>query len=233
MATAPALLSDGQVVAAGKSRVVYAVNGASLGGIGAQQASLPNACGDEIEGGMAVAGTTVYLPCLSGIAAVQVSSSPASVRLLWSSVVGSGSPIVAAGLVWSIARNGTLYGLDPATGTVRQSAAIGPPANHFPTPSVGAGLLLAPTSARVVAFAASGPTASTTTSPSTASSTTAPTAPRPTTTGRSQASASAGHRASGENTGTSDAVVAIVAGALAVAAAASGLVLRRVRRGRP
>jgi outer membrane protein assembly factor BamB len=233
MATAPALLSDGQVVAAGKSRVVYAVNGASLGGIGAQQASLPNACGDEIEGGMAVAGTTVYLPCLSGIAAVQVSSSPASVRLLWSSVVGSGSPIVAAGLVWSIARNGTLYGLDPATGTVRQSAAIGPPANHFPTPSVGAGLLLAPTSARVVAFAASGPTASTTTSPSTASSTTAPTAPRPTTTGRSQASASAGHRASGENTGTSDAVLAIVAGALAVAAAASGLVLRRVRRGRP
>jgi hypothetical protein len=37
---------------------------------------------------------------------------------------------------------------------VRQQAPIGPPANHFPTPSVGAGLLLAPSADRVVAFAA-------------------------------------------------------------------------------
>jgi outer membrane protein assembly factor BamB len=232
MATAPALLSDGQVVAAGKSRVVYLMNGASLGGIGAQQASLPAACGQEIEGGMAVAGTTVYLPCLSGIAAVQVSNAPASIRLLWSSGNGGGPPIVAAGLVWSIASDGTLYGLDPATGTVRQRATIGPPANHFPSPSVGGGLLLAPTSDRVVAFAASGPTSSTTTLPSTTTSTTPRTAPRPTTTARPRASANARPSASGENTGNSDAVLAILAGALAVVAVATGLVLRRVRRSR-
>ena len=40
MSTAPALLPDGQVVLAGKSRIVYLLNGCALGGIGGQQATL-------------------------------------------------------------------------------------------------------------------------------------------------------------------------------------------------
>jgi hypothetical protein len=56
--------------------------------------------------------------------------------------------------VWTIGQNGVLYGLDPATGKVRQQVSIGAPANHFPTPSVAGGLLLAPSADRVVAFAA-------------------------------------------------------------------------------
>ncbi len=47
MSTAPALLSDGQVVAAGKSRIVYLLNGSRLGGIGGQQAQLGDACGER------------------------------------------------------------------------------------------------------------------------------------------------------------------------------------------
>ena len=39
MSTAPALLSDGQVILTGKSGIVYLLNGAHLGGIGGQQAS--------------------------------------------------------------------------------------------------------------------------------------------------------------------------------------------------
>ena len=66
-----------------------------------------------------------------------------------------GPPIVVAGLVWTIGQNGTLYALDPSTGAVRQQATIGVPANHFPTPSVGDGLLLAPSAEQVVAFTAS------------------------------------------------------------------------------
>ena len=66
---------------------------------------------------------------------------------------GWGPPIVAAGLVWTIGQNGTLYGLDSSTGAVRQQAVIGAPANHFPTPSVGDGLLLAAAANQVVAFA--------------------------------------------------------------------------------
>ena len=56
MSTAPALLADGQVVGAGKARIVYLLNGSSLGGIGGQQASLRDACGDDIDGGVAVRG---------------------------------------------------------------------------------------------------------------------------------------------------------------------------------
>jgi hypothetical protein len=113
-------------------------------------------CSADIDGGPAVAGQTVYLPCLAGPLAVRVTASPPGVRRLWSSQDGGGSPIVAGGLVWTIGQTGTLYGLDPQTGQVRQQASIGTPANHFPTPSAGAGLLLAPAANRVVAFRATG-----------------------------------------------------------------------------
>jgi outer membrane protein assembly factor BamB len=162
MSTAPVLLPDGQVVLAGKSRIVYLLNGAHLGGIGHQQATLGDennaiigsACSDDIDGGGAVVGMTVYLPCLAGIIAVRASSSPPGLRLLWSSGTGGGPPVVAAGLVWTIGQNGVLYGLDQATGRVRQQVTIGAPANHFPTPSVAGGLLLAASADHVVAFAA-------------------------------------------------------------------------------
>jgi hypothetical protein len=72
---------------------------------------------------------------------------------------------VAAGLVWTIGQDGTLYGLDPATGRVRQQATIGVPANHFPTPSVADGLLVAATADNVVAFAAPAPGAQPVTAP--------------------------------------------------------------------
>ncbi|HXF20188.1 MAG TPA: hypothetical protein VN597_07005, partial [Streptosporangiaceae bacterium] len=48
------------------------------------------------------------------------------------------------------------YGLDPAHGVIRQRAAIGRSANHFPTPSVGEGLLLAANARQVVAFPVTG-----------------------------------------------------------------------------
>lgn len=162
MATAPALLPDGQVVVAGKARIVYLLGGAHLGGIGGEQATLGggrdtvsgSACGNDIDGGAAVVGMTVFLPCSSGIIAVQAANSPPALHLLWSSGTGGGPPIVAAGLVWTIGPDGVLYALDPATGRVRQQAQIGVPANHFPTPSVGGGLLLAADADKVVAFAA-------------------------------------------------------------------------------
>jgi outer membrane protein assembly factor BamB len=155
MSAAPALLSDGQVILTGKSPIVYLLNAAHLGGIGGQQATLGSACSADIDGGVAVQGTTVFLPCFSGIIAVRAAQSPAGLHLLWSSGTGGGPAIVAAGLVWTIGQNGVLYGLSPATGAVRQQASIGVPANHFPTPSVADGLLLASSADQVVAFTAS------------------------------------------------------------------------------
>jgi outer membrane protein assembly factor BamB len=176
MSTAPVLLPGDQVLLAGKSRIIYLLDGAHLGGIGHQEATLGatadaimgSACSDDIDGGAAVVGTTVYLPCLAGTIAVRATSSPPALHLLWSSGVGGGPPIVAAGLVWTIGQNGVLYGLDPATGQVRQQVTIGAPANHFPTPSVADGLLLAPAADNVVAFAAPAP--GTATAPATTAS---------------------------------------------------------------
>jgi outer membrane protein assembly factor BamB len=152
VSTAPTLLSDGQVVLAGKWPRVYLLNGSHLGGIGNGEAILSGACNNVIDGGTAVVGMTIYLPCLNGPVAVRVSKSPAGLRVLWRASVGGGPPIVAAGLVWTEGQNGILYGLNPANGAVRQQATVGVPSNHFPTPSVGDSLLLASNATHVVAF---------------------------------------------------------------------------------
>lgn len=116
---------------------------------------MPGACNDDIDGGVAFEGTTAYLPCLSGTIAVSATTSPARLRLLWTSSVGGGPPILAGGMVWTVGQDGVLYGLNPTTGAVRRHVSVGAPANHFPTPSVGAGLFLVPTAHRVVAFSTS------------------------------------------------------------------------------
>ncbi len=152
MTTAPVLLGDGQVVLAGKSRIAYLLRASHLGGIGHQETSLGNLCSQDIDGGAVVNGSMVYLPCLSGPVAIQVGSSPPSLRLVWSASVGGGPPLLAAGSLWTIGQNGVLYALNPANGQVREQANVGELANHFPTPSVGDGLLLVPTENRVVAF---------------------------------------------------------------------------------
>jgi hypothetical protein len=218
LSMAPALLSDGQVVIAGKARIAYLLDGAHLGGIGGQQASLAGVCRDDVDGGSAVVGRVVFLPCLTGIVAIRAGSSPASLDMVWSSEIGGGPPIVAAGLVWTIGQDGTLSGLDPTTGAVRQQAAIGPPANHFPTPSVGDGLLVAASADRVVAF-----TAPAVAAPA-ATPTTVTTTPVPSTSLPPAAVVGGG---SGLSAG---ALAGIVVGALALAGVVAMVVLRRRRR---
>jgi LPXTG-motif cell wall-anchored protein len=204
LSTAPALLDDGEVVGAGKDGTAYLLDGAHLGGIGGQQSSLTSACAQGIDGGAAIVGTSVYLPCLSGPVALQVSSDPPGIRVLWRASAGGGPPIAAAGLVWSIGQNGTLYGLSSTTGAVEEQARIGAPANHFPTPAVGGGVLLAAAATNVVAFhvATNSAGAGTTTSSAPATTTTRSASPKP--------PAATG----GTPTGV---IVAIVLGALAVA----------------
>jgi len=152
MSAEPVLLPGGQVILAGKSQVIYLLNGNHLGGIGKQEAELSPVCSTNIDGGSAHVGMTAYLPCTSGVIAVKASTSPARLRLLWTAPVAGGPPIIAGGLVWTISQSGHLYGLDPATGKVRQQAIVGAPANHFPTPGIGAGLMLVPAAQSVVAF---------------------------------------------------------------------------------
>ena len=217
MSSEPALLRGGRVLIAGKSGIAYLLNGAHLGGIGGQLASTQPVCSENIDGGVAVTGNTVYLPCVSGIQAIRADASPPGLQLLWSSRTGGGPPIVAGGLVWTISQAGWLYGLDPQTGHVRQKAPLGgAPANHFPTPSVAAGLLLAPDWNRVVAFRVgqSG------TSPATTPASTAPSAH--VTQQQNTASVAPSPGLSG------GAIAGIVIGSLAVLTGLGWLVWRRV-----
>lgn len=213
MSVEPALLGDGQVVLAGKSRIVYLLNGSDLGGIGGQQAEAESGCDDDIDGGTAVEGSTVYLPCLSGTIAVEATASPAALRVLWRSNAGGGPPIVAGGLVWTIGQDGTLFGLDPATGAVERTVSVGVPANHFPTPGVGTGLLLVPSARQVVALATTPP-------PPTPAGTGSTTSTRPRTTRRvpPAAATSSSGLAGGALAGVIAGAVVLVALVVAVSA---------------
>ena len=217
---APALLADGLVVQAGKSHTAYLLHQAHLGGIGGQVAELPSVCGDDVSGGVAVVGDVVFLPCLTGVVALEASATPPGLERLWQATAGAqGPPIVAGGLVWSIGQDGTLYALDRTDGSVTQQFSLGAVANHFPTPAVGDGLLLAPSADQVHAFAGQAASTTTTTSSSTTSRPTNTAAP-PTT-----AAPGAGH-------GSSTAWVALAVVIVAVVVLGGWLAWRRrARRG--
>ena len=150
----PALLQNGTIVQAGKSQRAFLLSQASLGGIGGQLGVTPLCPTGEVYGGDAVLGSVVYLPCQGGIIALQTVP---SLDVLWqSSDLAYGSPIEAGGLLWSINHtNGDLYALDTGSGAIVENLSVGSEANHFPTPSVGDGLLLAPSTDQVYAFAGS------------------------------------------------------------------------------
>ena len=151
--SSPVLLANGEVLQAGKSQTAYLLSQAHLGGIGGQQATLNNFCGADVDGGSAVVGSVAYMPCQSGVMAVQTSAAPPALGVLWKTPTGAGGPpIVAGGLIWTISQSGTLFGLNPANGQALEEFTLGAEANHFPTPAAGDGLLLAASSNAVHAF---------------------------------------------------------------------------------
>jgi outer membrane protein assembly factor BamB len=149
----PALIPNGTVFISGKTHHAYLLSQSALGGIGGQLTTLSTFCGGDDDGGTAISGDTVYTPCGTGLVAVETGTSPAGLRVLWRTSTGSAGPaIVASGLVWTIARTGTLYGLDPTDGSPAETFKGTRPATDFATPSVGAGLLLAPGTDTVFAY---------------------------------------------------------------------------------
>ncbi|MGH8996369.1 MAG: PQQ-binding-like beta-propeller repeat protein [Acidimicrobiales bacterium] len=149
----PALLPDGLVVQGDKSQIVYVLSAAKLGGVGGQLAAVGSICNDDVDGGNAVRGTVVFMPCLGGLVAVSVSTSPPSVRRFWQAAAVTGPPILAGGLVWAMSVGGELDGINPSSGVVSQRFQVGAVANHFPSPSAGDGRLFAPGLDQVFAFA--------------------------------------------------------------------------------
>ena len=154
--TAPAMLANGTVLQVGKSHTGFLLSQAGLGGIGHPLTSATVCPNSEADGGTAVSGNDVFVPCheggTGGIQAVHTSASPPNISVAWTATsAATGPPIIAGGLVWSIG-GGTLYGLSPLNGATVTSVPVGGEANPFATPSVGDGLLLAPSTDQVYAF---------------------------------------------------------------------------------
>ena len=82
-----------------------------------------------------------------------MSSKAPYLKQLWTDKDGAaGGPIIADGLVWTIGGDNAVHGLNPANGDEVVSIPFGAYANHFPTPSVGDGLLLVAGTDMVFAF---------------------------------------------------------------------------------
>jgi outer membrane protein assembly factor BamB len=154
---APQLLSNGLVLQVGKTHTAYVLHSSNLGHIGGSAATFPVCVGmGQANGGDAIVGSTVVIPCSGGLNAVSVTSSPPGGSVVWTTSVGGRPPIYAAGLVWSVAgamNSSTLYAFDPATGAVKLHYVVGGELNHFPTPAAGDGLILITTSSGLTAFA--------------------------------------------------------------------------------
>jgi outer membrane protein assembly factor BamB len=128
--TGPVLLPGGMAFTIGKAGEGFLLSTSHLGGIGGQLASAQVCSGGGAYGADAVSGSTVYVPCTGGVAAVQVSGR--SLHMLWrSSAGGTGSPLVAGGRLFEETEGGQLVALDPANGKVLQSVSLASPVTHF------------------------------------------------------------------------------------------------------
>jgi len=147
----PALV-HGFVFQVGKTDIGYLLRQGHLGGSEGQVASL-SVCSGDPDGGHAVMGSVVYVPCPNGVTAIKVLTKAPYLKQLWTDNDGAaGGPIIADGLVWTIGSDDAVHGLNPADGKQVVSIPFGGFANHFPTPSVGDGLLLLPGTNQVFAF---------------------------------------------------------------------------------
>jgi outer membrane protein assembly factor BamB len=151
LGTGDPVLLHGFVFQVGKSDIGYLLRQGHLGGQEGEITSL-HVCSGDPDGGHAVKGSVVYIPCPNGVTAIRVSAKAPHFKPLWTDSDGAaGPPIFADGLVWTIA-GGAVHGLNPANGKEVVSIPFGGYANHFPTPSVGDGLLLLPGTDQIFAF---------------------------------------------------------------------------------
>ena len=157
LSTAPAILPNGLVFVAGKSFSVYTLDESHLGHVGGQLQTTADFCGDDPDGGIADLHGLLFVPCRDGLRAVRPTAS-APPKAIWHTTSGAdASPIIAGGLVWSIAsggagNDGNLYALNPNTGAVMQTVNVCCSVSSFPSPSAADGLILAPAGYQVHAF---------------------------------------------------------------------------------
>ena len=157
----PVLLPGGRVLAVGKSGTAYLLDAGNLGHVSAALAT--TGIGSAPFGTAAVMGSRVFVPCSGALKAVDVSAN--RVQVAWSVSGGAGSPIVAAGYVWTLAYDGKLKAVDPTNGSVVLTLQFGKPASRFITLAAANGRLFVPDGRKIQAVSLHGPPAITSLSP--------------------------------------------------------------------
>ena len=224
----PTLLPGGLLFQSGKDGNGYLLNGADLGHISSAAAEASGFCPGGSFGGSVYdpATSTIYAACTGGLKALSLGSgSPPSLAAKAGFLAPSGAtgpPIIAGGLVWvTNYSTGTLYGLDPTSGTTRSQFSIpenGSNVNHFASPSAGGGRLFVASGDQVTAYTIAQPPASTPTTTTLVSSAN----PVPTGTGISLTAAVAPAPDGGTVTFTDGGATILGCSGVAVSAATAG-----------
>ncbi len=149
----PTLLPGSRVLAVGKSGVAYLLNAGNLGHVTSALATLN--IGARPFGSAAVLGSRVFVPCNTALKAIDATSN--QLQVAWTLSGGTGSPIVAAGYVWTLGSTGVLKAVDPANGSVVYTRQFGTPASRFITLAAANGRLFVPDGRKITALGLHGP----------------------------------------------------------------------------
>jgi outer membrane protein assembly factor BamB len=144
----PVLLPGGEVFAVGKTDIGYLLRRSDLSRI----AEVRGICGSDPDGGPAYDPVTrrVFVPCRGGgLQVVELGGPRLGPRLPGA----DSAPVVVGGTVWALDSGADrLVAFDAASGTRRQSVAVGADVPVFASPTAALGLLLVGTADGVVAF---------------------------------------------------------------------------------
>ncbi len=165
----PTLLPGGLVFQSGKDGNGYLLNGADLGHVSGSVSEAPGFCSGGSYGGSVYdpADSTIYAACNGGLRALSLDAGPppslAAKAGFAAPSSATGPPMIAGGLVWvTNYSSGTVYGLDPTTGTTISHFPIpesGSKVNHFASPSAGGGRLFVASGDQVTAYTIAEPPA--------------------------------------------------------------------------
>jgi outer membrane protein assembly factor BamB len=144
---APVLLSDGSIIAAGKSGQGYLLHSDHLGGVGGQLQEA-NLC--SAYGGAAALGTRAFLPCTDGVREVKVEAGTMTVG--WRAPDGAdGSPVIGGHTLYTMQSRSALVALDVDSGQQRASVEIGE-TTRFASPTIYGNALFVGTLAGITAI---------------------------------------------------------------------------------
>jgi hypothetical protein len=133
----PMLLPGNRVLASGKGGDVYLLTAASATAMRRPLAHLTGCAaygGDAYDPGRKAA----FLPCENGLQRIDVGTK--SLKRVWS-IGATGSPVVAAGLVWFV-QDGVLTAVSATRGRVWHSVGLGAATSRFATPVVLSGKVI-------------------------------------------------------------------------------------------